>query len=324
MTRIFIHYEPRRFRQTTRALTSIADRWNINLQPSTFESRVFAVAVGPETKSETLFSVIAALVGFTFAFDAMLVTVPARRRLIADMRPHGIGATVTVLLIDAAVIGIGACRSGARRPAVDHPIQCYTWVSHVRFPDRQRPDRALVGGRARSWCRNGRVSVGVLWPMREPRDPEEQHESVLDRRRVRAALAATGLLCLAAATYTLIDDARAAVVGNIALVFALLCLLPLLFDAAVAIFARLSVILNDEASGTAAEELENPRTYVRYLAIAGTAALAVMGTVEFGGVQTELEPADSMPSRVVSTPAPSFGWCQAGNRACRQRCHLKR
>jgi putative ABC transport system permease protein len=292
VTRIFIHYEPRRSRQAIRALTSIAHRWNVNLQPSTFESRVFAVAVGPETKSEMLFSVIAALVGFMFAVDAMLITVPARRRLIADMRPHGIGATVTVLLIDAAAIGIAACILGLvlgdlLSIAVFNATPGYLTYA---FP--------IGNGRVVAWSAialavgagMGASVLGVLWPMRGAREPPEQHssESVLDRKRVRTSLVATGLVCLAVTTYTLIDDTRAAVIGNIALVFALLCLLPLLFDAAVAVFARLSVILDDVASGTATEELENPQTYVRYLAIAGTAALAVFGTVEFGGVQTNL------------------------------------
>jgi putative ABC transport system permease protein len=290
ITRIFIHYESRRVRQATHALTGIADRWNVNLRPGTYESRVFAVAIGPETKSEMLFSVIAALVGFTFAFDAMLITVPARRRLIADMRPHGVGATVTVLLIDAAAIGIAACILGL---ALGDLLSITLFNATPGYLTYAFP---IGSGRIVTWSAvalavgagMGASVLGVLWPMREPRDPDEQHESVLNRRRVRTALAATGLLCLALTTYTLIGDARAAVIGNIALVLALLCLLPLLFDAAVAIFVRLSVTLNDEVSGNAAEKLENPQTYVRYLAIAGTAALAVFGTVEFGGVQANL------------------------------------
>jgi len=292
LTRIFIHYEPRRSKQAIRALTAIAQRWNVNLQPSTFESRVFAVAVGPETKSEMLFSVIAALVGFMFALDAMLITVPARRRLIADMRPHGLVSTVTVLLIDATAIGIAACLLGL---ALGDVLSIAVFNATPGYLTFAFP---IGNGRIVTWSAvalavgvgMGASLLGVLWPMRGAGEPLERRlsGSILDRRRVRVGLVATGLVCLAVTTYTLIYDTRAAVVGNITLVFALLCLLPLLFDGAVAIFARVSAILDDVASGTAADELENPRTYVRYLAIAGTAALAVFGTVEFGGVQANL------------------------------------
>ncbi|HTU79397.1 MAG TPA: FtsX-like permease family protein [Solirubrobacteraceae bacterium] len=291
LTRIFIHYEARRSKQAVSALRNIAYRWHVNLQPSTFESRVFEVAVGPVAKSEMLFSVIAALVGFMFALDAMLITVPARRRLIADMRPHGILATVTVLLIDAGAIGIVACVLGL---ALGDLLSIAVFNATPGYLTYAFP---IGNGRIITWSvvalavgvGMGASVLGVLWPMRGAGNSQEHSsESVLHRKQVRRGLAVLGLFCVAVATFTLIDDARATMVGNIALVFAVLCLLPLLFDVSVAIFARLSAILDDVASGTAAEELENPQTYVRYLAIAGTAALAVFGTVEFGGVQTNL------------------------------------
>jgi putative ABC transport system permease protein len=292
VTRIFVHYESSRSKQAIHALAAIARRWNVNLQPSTVESRVFAVAVGPETKSEMLFSVIAALVGFMFALDAMLITVPARRKLIADMRPHGIVATVTVLLIDAVAIGIAACVVGLVLGDLLSIAVFNATPGYLTYAFPIGNGRVVTGSAVAlaAGAGMGASILGVLWPMRGIGEHREQRsgEPVLDRRRVRAGLVAMGLVCLAVTTYTLIYDSRAAVVGNIALVLALLCLLPFLFDAAVAIFVRVSTILDDVASGTAVEQLETPQTYVRYLAIAGTAALAVFGTVEFGGVQTNL------------------------------------
>jgi putative ABC transport system permease protein len=292
VTRIFVHYAPGRARAVISALTAIARRWDINLEPSTFESRVFSVAVGPETKSEMLFSAIAALVGFMFALDAMLITVPARRRLIADMRPHGTVPTVTVLLIDAVAIGLAACILGLvlgdlLSIAVFNATPGYLTFA---FP--------VGNGRIVSWeaialavgVGMSASILGVLWPIREAREGDQTHTrgAALDRATVRRGLVGVGLVCLAVTTFTLVAATRAAVIGNIALVFALLCFLPVLFDAAVALFARVSAALNDLASDTAVGELQNPQLYVRYLAIAGTAALAVFGTVEFGGVQTNL------------------------------------
>ena len=88
----------------------------MNLVPADFDSRLFAVAVAPESKSEALFSGISALVGFMFALNAMLMTVPSRRRLIEDLREQGATRwmTIQILLFDAAcwacsVASLGWC-----------------------------------------------------------------------------------------------------------------------------------------------------------------------------------------------------------------------
>jgi putative ABC transport system permease protein len=292
VTRIFVHYAPGHAHAAISALTTIARRWHINLEPSTFESRVFSVAVGPETKSEMLFSAIAALVGFMFALDAMLITVPARRRLIADMRPHGTVPTVTVLLIDAVAIGLAACILGLVLGDLLSIAVFNTTPGYLTFAF------PIGTGRLVSWYAIALAVgvgmsasvLGVLWPIREAREPDQTHLSgvAMDRGTVRRWLVGVGLLCLAVTTFTLVDATQAAVIGNITLVLALLCFLPVLFDVGVALFARMSAALDDLASGTAVDELQNPQLYVRYLAIAGTAALAVFGTVEFGGVQTNL------------------------------------
>jgi putative ABC transport system permease protein len=84
------------------------------------------------------------------------------------------------------------------------------------------------------------------------------------------------------------SNTDATVIGNIALGVALLCWLPLLFNAAVIVVGRLSNVLNDLGVVVAVSELETPQTRVRYLAIAATAALAVFGTSEFAGIQANL------------------------------------
>ncbi|HMJ02560.1 MAG TPA: FtsX-like permease family protein [Conexibacter sp.] len=57
-----------------------------------------------------MFSVFGALVGFLFAFSAMLLTVPNRRRLIDDLDIEGYspGAILKILLFDALALGIAA------------------------------------------------------------------------------------------------------------------------------------------------------------------------------------------------------------------------
>ncbi len=294
LTRIFVRYEPARASEARAALARLARNWNVNLQPSTFESRVFAVAVSPEDKSEQLFSGISALVGFMFALNAMLITVPSRRKLIEDLRPHGATRlmTVQILLVDAAVLGILASVLGLALGDVLSIEVFHATPGYLKFAFPIGSQRIITWQTVALAVGVGMAAavVGVLWPVRailagplEPTvDPAE------NRRSWTAARLLAGLACLAITTYTLVIDAKAAVLGNIALVLALVCLLPFLFDGVVALFEHLSNLMDDVGSGLAVSELRTPQTRVRSLAIAATAALAVFGTVEFGGTQANL------------------------------------
>ncbi len=294
LTRIFVRYDPDQAGRSRAALAALAAKWNVNLQPSTYESRLFAVALAPENKSEQLFSGISALVGFLFALNAMLITVPSRRKLIEDLYPHGStpAMTIEVLLVNALVLGVLACGLGIvlgdlLSIAVFHVTPGYLTfafpVGSERVIDWQTVVLAVGVGMTAA-------IAGVLWPVREilwgPQEPTD--EPLAHRRWWAAGVLIVGMLCLAVTTYTLLADAKAAILGNITLVVALACLLPFVFDGAVRLFGRLSDLMDDIGSGLAVSELDSPPARVRYLAIAGTAALAVFGTVEFGGTQTNL------------------------------------
>lgn len=148
LTRIFVHYEPRLSREAVSALVALAHRWNVNLQPSTFESRVFAVAVGPENKSEQVFSGISALVGFMFALNAMLITVPSRRKLIADLHPHRFRPNDHgVADRRRGARSAGVCAGArARRSAVNRGVQRHARLPNLRVSGWQWPDRDVADG----------------------------------------------------------------------------------------------------------------------------------------------------------------------------------
>ncbi len=292
ITRIFVHYNPRQSRTALAALAALARVWNVNLESSTFEARLFAVAVAPQNSSEQLFSGISALVGLMFALNAMLITVPSRRKLIEDMAPHGAAPTILVLLVDAAVLGMVGCVLGLvlgdlLSVAVFNASPGYLTfafpIGNTRIVTWQAVALAVGVGMAAA-------VAGVLWPAREiilgAQEPTETRSR--DRRSWLVARVIVGLVCLAITAFALPADTAAAVIGNIALILALVCLLPFLFDAGVSLFARVSNLFDDVGSGLALEELKTPQTRVRYLAIAATAALAVFGTSEFGGIQANL------------------------------------
>ncbi len=62
---------------------------NYGVESASYDEQLFAKAAAATNQSTQLFAVISALVGFLFAFNAMLLTVPQRRRLIADLRRDG-------------------------------------------------------------------------------------------------------------------------------------------------------------------------------------------------------------------------------------------
>jgi putative ABC transport system permease protein len=294
LTRVIVRYAPARARDVRPALARLASQWNVNLVPGDFDSRLFAVAVAPQSKSEELFSWISAVVGFMFALNAMLVTVPARRKLIEDLRPHGATRwmTIQILLFDAAVIGVLACVLGlilgdVLSVAVFNATPGYLAIA---FPVGN--NRIVIWQSIALAVAAGMVAavVGVLWPLRAIlARPLQPAPDAADRRRAwTAARVLTGVVCFAFTTVTLLVDTRVAIVGNVTLVISLVCLMPLLFDALVGLFEKASIVLDGIGTALAVTELQTPQTRVRSLAIAVTAAVAVFGIVEFQGTQTNL------------------------------------
>jgi putative ABC transport system permease protein len=95
------------------ALVSLAGG-RLDVEPIGYSEALFAKLAAASSESTALFAAICALVGFLFAFNAMLLTVPQRRRLIADLRREGYtpGTVVAVLLLDALALGVLACALG--------------------------------------------------------------------------------------------------------------------------------------------------------------------------------------------------------------------
>jgi putative ABC transport system permease protein len=295
VSRIFVRYAPARSSQVHAALARLAARWNVNLEPGTFDTHLFSVAVAPQSKSESLFSAISALVGFMFALNAMLITVPSRRKLIRDLRPHGATQLmiIEILLFDAAVIGVLACVIGlilgnVLSIAVFHSTPGYLTfafpVGNSRIVTWQSIALAITAGMAAA-------VVGVFWPLlemlRSPRQARVLKASRASAWRTARFTAATA--CLAITTATLLIDSKAAIIGNVTLVAALVLLLPFLSEVAVRLFGHLSNALDGIGSALAVTELGTPQTRVRSLAIIATAAIAVLGIVEFQGTQANLK-----------------------------------
>ena len=318
ITRIFVQAQPGREREVHAELCGGSRRRGRELSsPANFDSTLFAVAVAPESQSEALFSAISALVGFMFALNAMLITVPSapqadRRRPPAGRDPLDERSRSCCSTRCARRAGLrrsgsrsaSCCRSpsSTRRPAI-----------FVRVPGRQRADRDLAEHRARCRRRHGRRGRrGALAAARHPhaaagsdeRPPARGLGSCwVDRAAGRAGSPASRV--------TTIDPDcaahRARSLGSVTLVVALVCLLPSLFDGVVIALRALQRPFNGASTILAVTELRTPPTRVRSLAIAATGAVAVFGIVAIQGAQANLQRGLDAVRPRASTPAPTCG-----------------
>ncbi len=298
VTRIFVHTKPGREAQVRAALVRLAGG-RLNVEPANFDSTLFAKAAAPANQSAELFSAITALVGFMFAFNAMLITAQLRRELIGELRRHGATRwmTISTLLFDALILGALGCILGlALGDAISRAL-FHTNPGYLSYAFPVGSQRVVTWQSVALAVAAGMLAaaIGVLVPLRGElarplrRPGVAEQESRDGARRWLAARVAGGVACLAATTVILVFAPASAILGSLTLVAALLLLLAPLFDGIVAGFERVSRPLRSAAMRLAVIELRTPATRTRSLAIAATGAVAVFGSVAIGGAHGNLQ-----------------------------------
>jgi putative ABC transport system permease protein len=293
VSRILIQPAPGAEASVRAALLELA-AGHLNVESASYDDKLFAKAAAASNQSTALFSVISALVGFLFAFNAMLLTVPQRRRLIADLRRDGYAprTVIGLLLLDALVLGVLASVLGL---ALGEELSIHLLHSNPAFLSLAF---AVGSQRVVSWqsiaiATGGGMfaaTVAVLSPLRDilSRDPLAATGSQLGAGATRGGgrLALAGLACIAGATALLLAAPQAAIAGMVLLVAALLLELPLALGATLALVKRLAGTITSPVPHVAAMELSAARA--RAVAIAATGAIAVFGSVAIEGAHGDL------------------------------------
>jgi len=295
VTRVFVQVAPGADVRARSDLARLAAARHLNLRPAGFDATLFAVASTPAQQSEGLFSVISAIVGFLFAFNAMLLTVPERRRMIEAMRRRGTTRTMTVqaLMFDALVIGMVACALGLLIGEALSVDVFHAQPGYLSFAFPVGSQRVVTWPTIALAVGAGLLAafVGVMAPLRD-----------ILARPLRGSVAAeraphgwtlfrvlAGTVCLAITTLILIFRPQSAAIGSFTLIAAMLALLPILFDGIVAGFDRAQRLFHASSTVLAVTELREPLTRVRSLAVAATGAIAVFGSVAIAGAQHNLQ-----------------------------------
>jgi putative ABC transport system permease protein len=294
LTSIYVRCSPAHDRLVRAGLTRLA-AGRLNVRPADINSELFRRAAGPVDQSTGLFAALSALVGFLFAFNALLLTAPQRRSLIQDLRLDGYTRTmiVEVLLLDALVLGVlasvlglvlGELLSSALFSTSPGYLSFAFPVGAQRIVSWQSVVIAVGGGMLAA-------GAGVLAPLAGDlleRPATARSASRSPSRRAWWLLLASAVFLLIT-TLILLVATQSAIVGVVSLTLALLLCLPAFIEFAVRAGGRLQPLLSGAASYLALIELRSRANRTRSLAIAATGAIAVFGSVSIQGARGSLQ-----------------------------------
>jgi putative ABC transport system permease protein len=265
----------------------------LDVESSNHDEKLFAKAAAATNQSTALFAVISALVGFLFAFNAMLLTVPQRRRLIVDLRRDGYTprAVVAVLLLDAVLLGLIATALGLLLGDelsihLFHSNPGYLSSAFALGSERVVSPQSIAiaaGGGMVAAC------VAVLSPLRDilSRDPLAATTIKESSGKSQSRwLLISGLAALALTLGILLLDPEAAIAGMVSLIAALLLLLPIPLNATLLLVKRAAPAVTSVVPHIAVMELRSGQS--RAVAIAATGAIAVFGAVSIQGAHGDL------------------------------------
>lgn len=292
VSRVLVEPAPGQTEQVRGELQRLA-AGHAGVESADYDERLFSKAAAATNQSTQLFAVISALVGFLFAFNAMLLTVPQRRRLIADLRRDGYtpAAVIAVLLFDAIVLGAIACAIGL---LLGDELSIHLFHSN---PGYLSSAFAVGTQRVVNWQSvaisvgggMGAACVAVLSPFKDivSRDPLAAIATKEGTSTSTSTLLTVGgLVCLATTLVILLAAPQLAIVGMVTLIAALLALLALPLGATLEMARRLAPRVVSAVPHIAVMELRAGRA--RAIAIAATGAIAVFGSVAIQGAHSDL------------------------------------
>lgn len=296
VTHVLVQANPGAQSAVLRELNHLADG-RINVASADNELKVLNTAVKPNRESTTLFAAIAGMVGFLLALNAMLITVPERRRFVAELRTYGYDAGQIAVLLGVQALAVGVIGSAVG-------IVAGVVLSHTLFGGVPSYLSAAfpVGASRAITVSSVLIAVGcgllaaMLASMRPLLDlrpgrpidtvmhePGESGQSISRRASVRLAVA--GVVLVIVATGVALIAPRLTIGGGVLLAFAVVCLVPLAYTAAMAILTRISE-RSRGALPMAVVELD--ATATRSIALSAIVALAVYGSLAVGGARADL------------------------------------
>ncbi|HTC58808.1 MAG TPA: FtsX-like permease family protein [Solirubrobacteraceae bacterium] len=255
-------------------------------------------ALRPSNQASELFAGLSALLGFLFAFNAMLLTVPERREAIADLRLDGTPRTaiVQMVLFEALCLGLAACLIGLLggyalsiglfHPSVAYLAQTFTLGTSTKIG--AQPVALSVAGGVLATCL---ASLVLLQDLRRGHPLDAVFARADDGGGLPAnarrwlAMTTVSLVVLTSGLFILVPSA--ALIACVVLALATILAVPLVFGIVLRVCDALaSVNPNFTVLPLALSSLKS--TTLRSLALAATGAVALFGSIALGGARDDL------------------------------------
>lgn len=263
------------------------------------ELRLLEVATAPNRQSTTLFTAIAVMIGFLLAFSATLLTVPERRRFIAELRVQGYDSRQVALLLVFQALVLGLCASavgiGAGYAVSDALLQRVPDFLSAAFPIGAEASVSSGAVIAALLCGVLATVAASLAPLLDLRGQAGAQDDPLRRAHSRsetitpstvARLALAGAMLVVLAFALSLAAPSLTVLGGVALALAAVCLAPAVLFACVRLLPQWLEGVRSAALIVALAELR--ALSARAVALTAIVALAVYGVVAIGGAREDL------------------------------------
>jgi putative ABC transport system permease protein len=270
----------------------------LDVVPADNELRLLDEAVKPNDQATALFAALSVMVGFLLALCAMLLTVPERRRFIADLRMQGYDWRQALLIMacEAVMLGIMASLAGVvfgygLSRLLFHRVPAYLASVFPIGSQQSVPVSIVLLAVGCGMLATLLASLPLVFDLNPRRARDAIYrasgtgsESVSTQATLAVGSVGVGLIVLTTVLVLILHTL--ALAGGVALAVATLCLIPAVFAGAARSLARGSEQMRGSALILAARELSAVST--RSMALAGIAALAVYGSVAVGGAQRDV------------------------------------
>jgi putative ABC transport system permease protein len=297
VTQVLVEPKPGAQQRVRRELLRIA-AGRVDVEPASNEVSVLQATARPTSQSTSLFAAISAMIGFLLALNAMLLTVPERRRFTAELRQQGFGPrqVLLVLVSQAVMLGLSASLVGVvlgdilSRSLFDE-IPSYLTLA---FPIGTQPVIPLATVLLAVACGVLATLMASLLPVLDLRrgrpadavlhESGEAGQSISSRAVVIAGT--TGVLLVLTVSIVVLFAPGLSVIGGVVLALAAFCLVLPIFLLVLRCLRPLSERVRGSMLALAVVELD--ATATRSVALAGVAALAVYGMIAIEGARHDL------------------------------------
>jgi putative ABC transport system permease protein len=296
VSEVLIRPQPGKSQEVTRGLRVLA-AGRLDVLPASSELSLLERTAKPTSQSSSLFAAIGLMVGFLLALNAMLLTVPERRRQFAEMREQGYDSrqVLTVFASQAFILGLAASVVGVLAGDLLARIvfdQAPVYLS-VAFPVSGHQEVHLTTVLIA-------ITAGVVGTMATALAPildlaSDESDSLFQRpgdpgqaisARTIYALSIAGVLALVAVTVAVVMVPGTTIIGGVVLALVALCFIPLVYRVATRALEHFARYYHGGMVAVTVIELD--ATATRSVALAGVAALAIFGSTAVGGARSDL------------------------------------